>query len=205
MVNGKNHLNEIIVSQGVKSWFLDGKLHREDGPAVEFDSGNLEWYINGQLHREDGPAIIKVTGDKFWYKNGQLHREDGPAVEFDNGSKTWCINGNLHRLDGPAFISRGRDCFWYIKNVHYDETQFYNFLQFPVRNGNYILNKNDTIFIKYDQIKLILSNGQILKNGKIINNRRNYDEIMSFVYPQLKNEIQTLDNLINYLKNINLL
>ena len=26
---------------------LDGKFHREDGPAVEFANGNREWWING--------------------------------------------------------------------------------------------------------------------------------------------------------------
>jgi hypothetical protein len=38
-------------------WFLNGKLHREDGPAVEWTNGSKSWYLNGNLHREDGPAI----------------------------------------------------------------------------------------------------------------------------------------------------
>lgn len=35
----------------------DGKLHRDDGPAIEHINGTKEWYINGELHREDGPAV----------------------------------------------------------------------------------------------------------------------------------------------------
>lgn len=32
-------------------------LHREDGPAIEYEDGTNEWYINNQRHRIDGPAI----------------------------------------------------------------------------------------------------------------------------------------------------
>ena len=46
-----------------------------------------------QLHCDEGPAIEFATGDKFWYLNGLLHRTDGPAVEYANGSKEWYING----------------------------------------------------------------------------------------------------------------
>jgi hypothetical protein len=29
--------------------------------------GNQEWYINGRFHRTDGPAIIYFNGMKRWY------------------------------------------------------------------------------------------------------------------------------------------
>lgn len=50
---------------------LNGKMHREDGPAVEFHNGELQWWINGKLHREDGPAIIKANGRAEWYWKGR--------------------------------------------------------------------------------------------------------------------------------------
>ena len=28
-------------------WYINGKLHREDGPAVEWANGSKEWYLNG--------------------------------------------------------------------------------------------------------------------------------------------------------------
>ena len=63
-------------------------------PEVKVDpAGNKRWYLNGILHREDGPAVERANGAKFWYLNGKLHREDGPAVEGSNGSKTWYLNG----------------------------------------------------------------------------------------------------------------
>jgi hypothetical protein len=70
----------------------DGKLHRLDGPAVEWKYGNKSWYINGMLHREDGPARESITGNKCWYINGLLHREDGPAIELSDGEKNWYLN-----------------------------------------------------------------------------------------------------------------
>ena len=33
-------------SNGARKWYLNGKLHRKDGPAVEWNDGNKEWYIN---------------------------------------------------------------------------------------------------------------------------------------------------------------
>ena len=57
--------------------------------------GNKRCYLNGKLHREDGPAIEWTDGDKAWYLDGKLHREDGPAVEHINGFKEWWIHG-LH-------------------------------------------------------------------------------------------------------------
>ena len=44
-------------SNGSKEWYLDGKLHRLDGPAIERANGGREWWVNGELYREDGPSI----------------------------------------------------------------------------------------------------------------------------------------------------
>ncbi len=74
-------------------YIKNGKMHRDDGPAVEYADGTKRWYKNGKRHREDGPAVEYADGDKFWYKNGKRHREDGPAVEWANGDKSWYING----------------------------------------------------------------------------------------------------------------
>jgi len=83
-----------VFEDGTKCWYLDGKRHREDGPAVEFSSGTRAWYLDGKFHREDGPAIDYGNGDKEWYLDGQLHREDGPAIERADGSKAWYLHGN---------------------------------------------------------------------------------------------------------------
>jgi len=58
-----------------------------------YAEGTTEWYLNGKFHREDGPAFEGADGSKFWYLNGKRHREDGPAVEYDDGTKDWFRNG----------------------------------------------------------------------------------------------------------------
>lgn len=72
---------------------LTGKLHRLDGPAVEYADGDKAWYSNGWIHREDGPALEYADGDKEWWVNGKRHRLDGPAVEWHCGTKMWFLNG----------------------------------------------------------------------------------------------------------------
>ena len=72
-----------------KEWFLNGKLHKEDGPAVigYYLSGDIEyevWYLNGNEHRTDGPSYVEYaeyynpeSDEAFkiifqcWYLNGK--------------------------------------------------------------------------------------------------------------------------------------
>ena len=54
---------------------VDGKLHRNDGPAaIEYyengDKKYEEYLINGKYHRNDGPAIIKYS------ENGNIQYEE---------------------------------------------------------------------------------------------------------------------------------
>ena len=35
---------------GGKYWYLNGKLHRENGPAVEYADGTEEWWLNGNYY-----------------------------------------------------------------------------------------------------------------------------------------------------------
>ena len=58
-----------------------------------YPDGAKEWWLNDKLHREDGPAIERADGLKEWWLNGELHREDGPAIEWADGSKEWWLNG----------------------------------------------------------------------------------------------------------------
>ena len=58
--------------------------------------GDKEWFLNGKRHREDGPAIERANGNKLWWLNGKLHRKDGPAVEHANGDKEWWLNGKRY-------------------------------------------------------------------------------------------------------------
>lgn len=36
------------LTDGTQMWFHDGKLHRLDGPAVEWSNGVKGWFLNGR-------------------------------------------------------------------------------------------------------------------------------------------------------------
>ena len=93
--------------------------------TVKVDAnGDKFWYLNGKLHRVDGPAFESADGDKYWYLNGLFHREDGPAIEWANGSKSWHLNGKCHRVDGPAIEYADGDKYWYLNDIEYTEEEF---------------------------------------------------------------------------------
>ena len=84
-----------IYADGSQRWFLNGQLHRTDGPAEIYADGSQVWWLNRQLHRTDGPAEIYADGSQRWWLNGQRHRTDGPAVIYADGSQVWWLNGQV--------------------------------------------------------------------------------------------------------------
>ena len=95
-VNGKKHRLDgpAVESPLVKEWWVNGKRHREDGPAVYYYD-KLEWWLNGKRHCTNGPAVEDINGDKEWWVDGKPHREDGPAIEYNDGYKEWWIEGKF--------------------------------------------------------------------------------------------------------------
>ena len=70
----------------------------ENKPICETDKdGNKWWSLNGKLHREDGPAIIRINGIKEYYIHNKRHRFDGPAwiSSVSSFRNEWFINGKL--------------------------------------------------------------------------------------------------------------
>jgi hypothetical protein len=62
-------------------------------------NGIKEWYLNGLLHRTDGPAREWANGGKQWFLNDELHRTDGPACEWDDGDTEWYLDDNNYTFD----------------------------------------------------------------------------------------------------------
>ena len=79
-------------------WWLDGKLHREGGPARVWLNGTKEWWRDAKLHRKNGPAITYHNGTKAWLIDDRLHREDGPAVEYHTGQVEWWLEGEQYDI-----------------------------------------------------------------------------------------------------------
>ena len=43
----------VVHSDGSKTWYLNDKRHREDGPAIEYPNGSKTWYLNDKpIHPE---------------------------------------------------------------------------------------------------------------------------------------------------------
>lgn len=38
-----------ILPEGTKVWIENGQVHREDGPAIEYYTGDKGWYLNGNI------------------------------------------------------------------------------------------------------------------------------------------------------------
>ena len=94
-------------SSGNKYWYINGKYHRENGPAIESKNGDKWWYVNDELHRENGPAVEHYDGSKEWYKNDKSHRYDGPAKEWAAGSVEYWYNGNyLYNINSDKELKR---------------------------------------------------------------------------------------------------
>lgn len=65
-------LDQIISSTGYEIWCIaDTDIkHRENGPAeIYADKKVKRWYYEGKLHRDDGPAI-EYQGDTRYFIHG---------------------------------------------------------------------------------------------------------------------------------------
>ena len=72
-------------------------------PTRRVNSAGTEvWYLNGKVHRTDGPAIIHPEGCALWLRNGKLHRLDGPAITHADGSEEWWVHGVRYEPPPPC-------------------------------------------------------------------------------------------------------
>ena len=90
-----------IDEDGDKYYYSDKEMkirHRENGPAIEWQSGCKFWYFNGKLHCEDGPAIEWADGGKRWFLNGAEFSEEAFNKKM-NHAKTININGREFTIE----------------------------------------------------------------------------------------------------------
>ena len=98
---------------GICTWYLNGKIHRENKPAIISSEYKL-WYLNDKLHRVDGPAVICQNGYMAWYLNGKLHRVNGPAVIESDGTTEYWLNGQRHQKNEPVLINASGSCVYFL-------------------------------------------------------------------------------------------
>jgi len=93
-----NGLHVDLYKLGTKWYFLNDKLHREDGPAFEDKyGGTKEWRIHGKLHREDGPAIEWGNKDYDYYLDDRRYSEEDYWKEIERRKSLSFILSNLKK------------------------------------------------------------------------------------------------------------
>jgi hypothetical protein len=112
----RNYTGLILRNNGTKSRWLNGGLHRVDGPAIEWKNGDKEWWLNGKRHREDGPAIEWKNGDKEWWLDGEYYESnDWLACEYivvERGIPTDRMFGNLKLTETKLLTKEGAVCIY---------------------------------------------------------------------------------------------
>ena len=63
MTSESQELEKIVYPGGTikYKYRFNDRLHRKNGSALIWPDGSMEWYINGKRHREDGPAAISLS------------------------------------------------------------------------------------------------------------------------------------------------
>jgi len=83
------------------------KMNKDNQPICKIDEdGTKRWYLNKKLHREDGPASEYANRNKFYYLHGKRHRLDGPAVELFYGYKEWWYYGKWIKCSSQEEFER---------------------------------------------------------------------------------------------------
>ena len=120
----KARLQDLLTS--LKTSFVFKKPTGKSKCKVEKD-GTKKWFLNGKLHREDGPAVESSTGTKEWWLHGKRHREDGPAIECADGAKNWFLHGGIVQPETLVDLQLSRGVFCYYneqtETLHFVETK----------------------------------------------------------------------------------
>jgi len=123
---------------------------------IESENGNKYWYKNDKLHRIDGPAVEYLGGTKEWWIEDKLHRVDGPAIEYSSGHKEWWINKSVYNVYYLEYLfetaiylrkEKGKyDLYWF---KFLTETGIEEFAVIP---GMEIDQEYNELFFKIDQL-----------------------------------------------------
>ena len=100
---------------------------KEQPECIVNQWGDKRWLLHGKLHREDGPAVESSTGTKEWWLHGKRHREDGPAIEWADGAKNWFLHGGIVQPETLVDLQLSRGVFCYYneqtETLHFVETK----------------------------------------------------------------------------------
>ena len=93
-----------VWDNGDTFWKNDkGEWHRENGPAIELSNGTKSWYLNGKLHRIGGPAIEWSSGSKEWFLNGERFPSEAEWKKAVDALKQSSCTGKIVEIDGKKY------------------------------------------------------------------------------------------------------
>jgi hypothetical protein len=61
----KNYTGIVEYSMNMKVWYLNGRYHRVDGPAIEWYDGGKAWYLNGVNYSQEEWFEKLIEEDKL--------------------------------------------------------------------------------------------------------------------------------------------
>ena len=85
-----------VYADGKKFWHLDGDIRRIEGDG--YDS----YFLNGKRHKEGGPAVIYADGHKEWWLDGKQVTEEEHKRRTSKApcqGKVVVIDGIEYRLE----------------------------------------------------------------------------------------------------------
>jgi hypothetical protein len=62
-------------ANGDKFWWLNGKFHRTDGPAIEYADGDTEWWLHDQSYTFD--QWLEVNSDLTYSEKVMMKLKHG--------------------------------------------------------------------------------------------------------------------------------
>lgn len=79
-----------------EEWYFEGKRHRIDGPAL-VNSWVIEYWVEGNLHRDGGPSVEYLEGDddgnglgqKLYHLNGVLVSKELAEAKDVDFNRDW--------------------------------------------------------------------------------------------------------------------
>jgi hypothetical protein len=81
----------VVYPNQSKEWYLNGKVHREDGPAREWLDGTKQWYFN----------------DYYFWGNTEFLLLEGNYIVVERGIQTDKKFGNLKLTQAKLLMAEG--------------------------------------------------------------------------------------------------
>jgi hypothetical protein len=104
-MNYEEYTVRVYHNGGIRWFDKEMKLHRENGPAVEWDNGYKEYYKHGILHNLNGFARIFGGGTGEYYIEGKSYSKQifDKEVARIKGNQEDPFDGKSVELNGVKY------------------------------------------------------------------------------------------------------